>query len=420
MGDGENFFCILFNKEDVSDKERVMAEKYWTIDPDNPKRFLYKVSSIAAGLGVIANKVTIQIKAGFWATGSGSRFFCSVCGVRILIKTRAEYLNTSSKKKCSVCISREKAERLRQDEAAQLEREREWEETQLKKIQAKKDFEEECLQSDYLIEDLSYIEVVFIYLWLLDKSPSEDATEIIFKRTFETITGVVELDEVVLAKLVSKGIVLELNRERMLQLASEGVMEDLDIYYGFCLKKSKEYSSVYEFCSKLYERFCAGRILVSDIDDISSAVDIVRLNNLYDLVHWVEREFRLKVKENTKLNASLVNISSMFALPQCTHILLYNGEKVAAYIHSKKPDYYTIPHLFTNRVDRFLTNVKVNGWTTKGYKQVPECVSTTHFETLICEHYFETEYNWFRLTTEEVVFHWVNSLSVLDDSCSQK
>jgi len=417
MSEVEKGLYIICDNEDETEIERALMEQYWVIDPEDEKKFLYNICDIEKSLEVPKNTLLILARNNYRVTGSHPRFTCIVCKGRLFVKNRGFYFRSYRSPKCEECQALEKAEKIREEEFRLAEHARLKEEELAERSRIIKAFEEECLQSDYSINDLSYLEAIFVYLWLLDKELSSAEVQLISKRTFELVTDIAELDEIIIQGLVSKGIVIELGEGSMQELEKSGALESLGFGYGCYLKRSRKYASMYELCSLLYERFNERNIVLADIGDISLAVEITRVNNLYGVVSWLEREHRIDIKRNNKLDSLLKNLSGRFSLSECTYVMFFNAKEVAAYIHSKRPDYYALPNLFTSFTESYLKRFDGKGWTSVYSKVVPDNVQTTAIESLICERFFDIEYNWFRLTTGEVLSGWVGSLNVLDEEC---
>lgn len=416
MSEVEKGLYIICDNEDETEIERALMEQYWVIDPEDEKKFLYNICDIEKRLEVPKNTLLILARSNYRVTGSHPRFTCIVCKGRLFVKNRGFYFRSYRSPKCEECQALEKAEKIRKEELKKAEYERLREAEVAERLRLIKAFEKECFQSDYSINDLSYIEAIFIFLWLSDKELSNEGVQLISKRTFETVIGVTELDEIIIRGLVSKGCIVEIGETRMSELRRSGVLNSLDINYGHYLKICREYSSMYDFCSGLHERFSSGSIKLSDIGEISSLVELIRMNNLYGVVHWLEREHRIEIKRNTKLDCLLRNLSCRFSLIKCTYVMFLKAKEVAAYIHSKRPDRFIRPHLFTSFIDSYLIKFDTYGWK-QNYYRMPKYAETTALESLVCEHYSATEYNWFRLTTGEVLSEWIGSLNVLGEEC---
>lgn len=419
MGNCEKELYVVCDKEDESEVEKALMEQYWTIDPKNEKKFLYSIRDIEKRLEVPKSTLLVLARHNYRVTGSHPRFTCIVCKERLFVKNRGSYRKAFAKPKCEKCLALEKAKKIREEELRLAESARLKEEELAERSRIIKAFEKEFLQSDYSINDLSYIEAVFVFLWLSDKELSSEEVQLISKRTFELVTGVVELDELIIRSLVSKGFILEIGEERMLELRNSGVLYSLDINYGHYLKICREYLNMHDFCSGLYEKFCSRSVTLNDIDEIRSSVELIRISNLYGVVSWLESEHRIEIRKNTKLDGLLKNLSCRFSLLQCTQIMFWKAKEVAAYIHSKRPDYYAVPNLFTSFIDSHLIKFDAYNWEQK-YTKMPKYTETTAFEALVCDQFFETEYNWFQLTTGEVLSRWVGSLNVLEESCDSK
>jgi len=397
---------IIYDMEDVSEEDQILVEAYWMLNPDKPRQFYYYVADIEKEFELDRKALSELIRNNYWLTGSGEKFFCVNCGARTFVKLRAEYLELQKRKsesKCDECKLKEEREIIQREELELAERLR---------VQAK--FEEECLFADYSVHDLTYIETFFIFLWLSNKELSTEVLQIVSKSNSESVTGVEELDAMIISQLAAKGVVLELDEEFISKHEINKVLDLPSIKFETVLRKSKQYINMYEFCERLYERFCEDSVTVSDVKEISFVVESIRLNNLYSVVDWLEREHRIKIKINTKLDGLLRHLSNRLSLSKCVYVMYYNAKDVAAFIHSKKPDFNVLAHLFTSFTDTYLKRLDKNSWTVEYARAVPDSVHTSALEVLICERFFETEYNWWRLSVDEVVSEWVGALNVLE------
>jgi len=405
MSEYERDLYIIYGKEGISEDEKEAVDAYWSLDGEDSKKFLCYVSAAEGRYGLEAGTLSKLVKENYWVTGRYSAFFCVVCGERTFVSSRAEYLRIKKNSKCIECKNREERERVGLEELRLVE-----------ELRVQRKFEEEQLQADYSVNDLSYMESIFIFLWLSDKNLSRDVKQIISKESTETITGITELDDQMISQLVAKGVVLVLDGRVKLKDEISCPYDFLEISQEVFLKVSKQYSSAYDLCDKLHEIFCSGNITITDIDEISFAIKSVRLNNLYSVVDWLEKDRRIVIKRNIKLDSLLQDLSSRYSLAKCTYVMFYNAKAVASDIHTNIRSSVVQPHLFTKFTGGYLKRGDEMNLTVRYTKVVPYSVETSVFEALVCDTFFDTEYNWFSLSPKEVLSKWVGVMNVSEEN----
>ena len=385
---------IIFSKENMTNEDRLMAEMYWAIDPSNPRQFLYPAQKIASKFGLRPIDLTREVKALYPFSVKLPWLVCSTCKSNLYVSTRSEYQKLPTNFICSNCLKQKaKAEEVNRVNAVAV-------------------FKTNYLKADYSVDDLSYIETIFVYLWLTNGEYSFPSIQKIPRNSYSTITGIGELDEIIISNLTKKGIVLRLDEPPMDLAYQEECGKNSDSA-GIYLKQSIQYEDMYEFCANLYNKIHSRNISYSDIEEISYSIDTVRMNNLYNLVIATERHFRLEIKRTNLLDGVLLYISRKYPLYQCCQLIFNQAQKVAAHIHSSTPDPFAIPHLFTKFLDRQISNIEAFGWDVYE-KKLPRGIQTSQWESFGCQLAFSSEFNWFQLNTQQVKEDWIGSLNILE------
>lgn len=388
---------ICFNKENMSEEDRELAELYWQFDDKNPKIF-YRLNIIMDKFGLSQHQITSTVRLNYGFSCNLSQFSCENCGSKKPVFSRTAYTRSRSKKtfKCNECIAEFEAEqnKIQTDLLQQLE--------------------DECLCSNYHINDFSFIEKIFVLTFLSNNHHLSFDDPFSLTR-IDIITGNQDLDLEIITALVEKKIIFD-SAEYSGGLDIHSILDEDSYQRNFFLfKKSNKYLEKNALITSLYESIISLEVKKKDLDDINRIIESMRLNNIYTLSHYWANKFSIEIKLTTRIDSTFKYMARKFTLMQCARIVFNQAKNLAAYLYSNDINYHVQKNLFANFLDRYLGKVEIEEWTVNPSNSLPEPINNSLFESMVYDFFMPKKINWYEMTTKEIMEEWVSKLNVIED-----
>ena len=400
-----------------SNEELEAVNKYWEIDLENESRFALSVQAINSLFPDIKNPAILAYSYSEFVF-THEKYICPECGKHPRVTNRTKYtLGVKARTKiCKVCT----------DAAIELEKKR--------NINILGTYKASLFEKNYDLEDLTYIEKINLFLILssyyngdkplsitnenLDLSGSKDFDSKLFvemnnKGCLVIVNNLP--DEVQGAHDVIYGSFSRLQYDKNYRNKRTIAAEPGELIKGIYFNMPQKIDDISVVIAELYSQICASKVLTSEIQQITQLVEDMRLANLYECIDWIEQEeFKIPIEKSMKLDSLLKFISKSYSLDKTYYSMWYHAKETAAYIYKTNSRDYKTPKLFGKFLSDYFTKVKTNSWELKYTRNLPMDVNTTAIESLVCELYFDDEFNWVSLTTAEIISTWIKKLEVID------
>jgi len=399
----------------INNNELNMINKYWEMNSSDFLTFSMKVNKIKALFPDLGIPSAFVPKSSEFVI-TDKEFACSKCGSFPKVTNRTNYLAVLKNPNpvCSECKTI----------AIQSERKR------------KKDiidgYNASLFKKDYDLVDLTYIEKINLFL-ILNSYYNGDKPLSITNENLD-LSGSQDFDSKLFAELSHKGCLVIVNdlpdevqeaydavygRYSRLQYDYDDkrskYMEPGELIKGIYFNMPKQVEDISLVIAELYSHIASSKISTSEIQQITQLVEDIRLSNLYQCIDWLEQEeFKIPIEKNMKLNSLLKFISKNYSLDKTYYSMWYHARKTATYIYKIGSKDFKTPKLFGKFLSDYFTEVKARCWKLKYARSLPMDVNTSAIESLICELYFDNEFNWVSLNTTEIVSMWVKKLDITD------
>jgi len=183
---------------------------------------------------------------------------------------------------------------------------------------------------------------------------------------------------------------------------------------GLYINIPGDISNVSDFLQAVSDDVVEGSITIDDVKGIRRLVHDVRVDKLYDLTEYLETTYKLKIKQNIKLNAVLRYIAETYPLDKAYYTMTRMVKDVIEYMHVENVNRFSVEHLFTSFLESYLSTVKARGWELKFSKSLPQGITSSNLEAMITAIFLDGALSWDELSATEVVERWVAKLDVTD------
>ncbi|NVK25933.1 MAG: hypothetical protein HWE10_13485 [Gammaproteobacteria bacterium] len=413
---------IICYLKPLTNEELQVVNRYWEINSSDPSKFAKKVDDIKALFPEIGiPSAFVSENSEFVITND--EFSCSKCGKMPKARNRTNYLAKLKKTNyvCDEC----------QAIAIQLERQRKQEIINTYK-NIIVSYKATLFEKDYDLSDLTYVEKISLFL-ILNSYYNNDKPLSITNENLD-LSGSQDFDSKLFVDLAQKGCLVIVNDlPEEVQEAYDAIYgrysrlhydngynrsrysETRDLAQGVYFNMPTQIEDISQVRTELYAHICASKISVSDIQQITQLVEDIRLANLYECINWLEKEeFRIPIEKTMKLDSLLKFVSKNYSLDKTYYSLWYHARETGAYIQKIGSRDFKTPRYFGKFLSDYFTKVKTKGWELKYTRSLPMDVNTSAIESLICELYFDDEFNWVSLTTTEIVSTWLKKLDITD------
>jgi hypothetical protein len=398
-----------------SNEELEAVNKYWEIDLENESRFALSVQAINSLFPDIKNPAILAYSYSEFVF-THEKYICPECGKHPRVTNRTKYtLGVKARTKiCKVCT----------DAAIELEKKR--------NRDILDTYKASLFEKYYDLADLTYVEKISLFL-ILNSYYNEDKPLSITNENLD-LSGSQDSDSKLFVDLAQKGCLVIVNDlPEDVQEAYDAIYgrysrlhydngynrsrysETRSLAHGIYFNMPKQIEDISQVRSELYSHICASKISTAEIQQITQLVEDIRLANLYECIDWLEQEeFRIPIERSMKLDSLLKFVSKSYSLDKTYYSLWYHARETGAYIQKIGSRDFKTPKYFGKFLSDYFTKVKAKGWELKFTRSLPMDVNTSAIESLICELYFDDEFNWVSLTTAEIVSTWLKKLDVTD------
>lgn len=396
-------------------EELKLINKYWEIVPLNASNFTMTVTQLGSLFPHLSSPSSLASNKSEFVI-IDKNFTCPKCGSMPKVSNRMKYLAALKHPNpvCSECKAK----------AIELKRERN------KNIISA--YKASLFDKDYDLADLTYVEKISLFL-ILNSYYNDDKPLSITNENLD-LSGSQDFDSKLFVDLAQKGcLVIVDDLPEVVQEAYDAIYgrysrlnydngynrsrysETRSLAQGIYFNMPKQIEDISQVRTELYSHICASKISTSEIQQITQLVEDIRLANLYECIDWLEQvEFKIPVEKSMKLDSLLKFIAKRYSLDKTYYSLWYYARKTGAYIQKIGSRDFKTPKYFVKFLSDYFTDVKTNGWELKCTRSLPMDVNTSAIESLICELYFDDEFNWVSLTTAEIVSTWLKKLDVTD------
>lgn len=271
-----------------------MVRKYWEADPSNSSKFAYTVPDVGESFGLSQYELSKVVSESFHCTSDSDKFKCIECGSNRYVSTRADYARISRNYRCENCIEKEEAE---------------YEEYKSGILSA---VVRRCNPKGDKAQKISYMEAIFLYLWLVSEKVEADL--ITFSPSLSrAITGIPDLDHLFLDSLMIKGLVIE-RSELLSSTGFEKITFINKLDEDYFLIKNFEVNNDESLLNYFFDTISKFKIDESDVEDMKSVIQFIRVNNLYSLVDVLAKEYSLNIEKDNKFDVMMNYIAKKFGL----------------------------------------------------------------------------------------------------------
>ncbi|WMS86711.1 hypothetical protein [Pleionea litopenaei] len=375
---------------EVSDEP--MVQKYWEVDLSNPSKFAHTVPDVGESFGLSQYELSKVVAESFHCTNDSEKFKCIECGSNRYVSTRADYARILPNFRCENCIAKEQAE---------------YEEYKSEILSA---VVRRCNMKTGKAQRVSYVEAIFLYLWLASEKVEADL--ITFSPSLSrTITGIPDLDHFFLSSLMKKGLVIE--RTELLSFTGfENITFINKLDEDYFLIKNFEVNNDASLLNYFFDTVSKFKIDESDVEDMKSVIQFIRVNNLYSLVDVLAKEYSLNIEKDNKFDVMMNYIAKKFGLRKSYSMLCRKARDTAAYLYSKQYPSYIERKLFSNFISNYLQLMEEKGWELKYTKNLPLEVDVSMLELFVSETYFDSCLGCHSLSADEFVAKWLSALNI--------
>lgn len=417
LKDKSNPVGIICYAQPLEVNELQVVNKYWEISSSDPLKFSMKVDHIRALFPEVGMPSSFVSKNSEFVI-TDNEFSCSKCGKMPRVSNRMNYL-TTLKTPNTLCLDCK-------TEEAELEKKR--------NRDILDTYKASLFEKDYDLADLTYVEKINLFL-ILSSYYNDDKPLSITNENLD-LSGSQDFDSKLFVEMNKKGcLVIVNNLPDEVQDAHDAIYgsfsrlqydknyrykrsvaaEPGELIKGIYFNMPKQVEDISQVRAELYSHICASKISTSEIQQITQLVEDIRLANLYDCINWLEKEeFKIPIEKSMKLDSLLKFVSKNYSLDKTYYSLWYHARETAAYIHKVGSKDFKTPKYFGKFLSDYFTKVKTKNWELKYNRNLPMDVNTSAIESLICELYFDDDFNWVSLNTSDIVSIWLKKLDVID------
>lgn len=408
---------IHYLKNNLNLRELELVEKYWEASTDKPRSFKYLIKNLDLEFQDILyeykdNKkrptsVTKYVSSFAFATSVNRK--CKLCGESIkyfdrsLLQSR-DYIFLDLM--CKIC-----AQQNAQDT--------------LKKILISIDEAIRNLpQADYVVENLSYVEVIYLHILLSHISNN-------CKVNLHSLVVSEEFDEIVFLSLVNKKVLanyddtnIELYRhlsDQFAKVKNHLPKDQQEVFYSLASKlpspglhflhvPSTTPSEIHSLV--LNKLLSINSLEIQDVREVESLANSLIVNKSLMILKSIESQFRIKIEKNIGLFNTLEYLVLNYSPRRICHVLHYVAKEISAGLYSRKFKANTQSRMYLKKLNDFLSFLNEHNNPVDYYRDLPPRVRPTLLEHFLCGFVLEGILYLDNIKGRDLIRLWVMSPNV--------